>query len=268
MAIITISRGSNSRGKEVAELVAKQLGYDCISRDVLLEASERFNIPEIRLNRAIHDSPSILERLTYSKDEYITYIKAALLKYLREDNIVYHGLAGHFFVKNIPHVLKVRIIADVQERIKIEMEREKISRDEAERVIKNDDEERKKWSLSLYGIDTGNPTLYDLIIHIGKIGAKDAAGIICQTAKLDCFKTTPESQKIIDDMALVAQVKATLIKINPNIEVSVNKNNINITARLRQPDADVIARLEAVAKSVAGNRDVNVKMLPITVFTD
>ena len=92
--------------------------------------------------------------------------------------------------------------------------------------------------------------------------------IICQTAKLDCFETTPESQQIIDNMALVAQVKATLIKINPNIEVSVNNDNVNITARLRQPDADVIARLEAAAKAVAGNKSVNVKMIPITVFTD
>ncbi|MBF0303365.1 MAG: cytidylate kinase-like family protein [Desulfamplus sp.] len=268
MTIITISRGSYSRGREVAELVAKQLGYDCISRDVLLEASERFNIPEIKLIRAIHAAPTILERLTYSKDEYITYIKAALLRYLREDNIVYHGLAGHFFVKNIPHVLKVRIIADIQERVKIEMEREKISLYEAEQVIKNDDEERKKWGLSLYGIDTSNSTLYDLIIHIGRIGAQDAADIICQTARLDCFKTTPESQKIIDNMALAAQVKAALIKINPNAEVSVSNDNINITARLRQPDSDIIASLETAAKSIAGGKDINVKILPITVFTD
>lgn len=35
MAIITISRGSYSKGKEVAEKVAEKLGYECISRDVL-----------------------------------------------------------------------------------------------------------------------------------------------------------------------------------------------------------------------------------------
>ena len=38
MAIITISRGSFSKGKEVAEKVAKILGYQCISREILLEA--------------------------------------------------------------------------------------------------------------------------------------------------------------------------------------------------------------------------------------
>ena len=67
MAIITISRGSYSRGKEVAEKLAQDLGYQVLSRDILLEASERFNIPEIKLVRAIHDAPSIFERFTYGK---------------------------------------------------------------------------------------------------------------------------------------------------------------------------------------------------------
>ena len=58
MAIITISRGSYSRGEEVAQKVAQKLGYECISRDILLEASKEFNIPEIKLVRAIHDAPS------------------------------------------------------------------------------------------------------------------------------------------------------------------------------------------------------------------
>ena len=60
MSIVTITRGSYSRGKEVAERLAKKLGYECIARDILLEASEEFNIPEIKLIRAIHYSPKSL----------------------------------------------------------------------------------------------------------------------------------------------------------------------------------------------------------------
>jgi hypothetical protein len=41
MPIITISRGCYSRGKEVAEKVAKELGYQCLSREILLEASDK-----------------------------------------------------------------------------------------------------------------------------------------------------------------------------------------------------------------------------------
>ena len=102
MSIITISRGSYSRGKEVAEKVAAALGYECISREILLEASEQFNIPEIKLVRAIHDAPSILERFTYGKEKYVAYLKAALMKHVQKDNVVYHGLAGHYLPPGDP----------------------------------------------------------------------------------------------------------------------------------------------------------------------
>ena len=166
MSIITISRGSYSRGKEVAEKLAQALGYQCLSRDILLEASERYNIPEIKLIRAIHDAPSILERFTYRKEPYVAYIRAALLHQAQKDNLVYHGLAGHFLLKGIPHVLKVRIIADLEDRVKEEMKREHISAEEARRILLMDDEERRKWSKSIYGIDTGDSGLYDLVIKI------------------------------------------------------------------------------------------------------
>ena len=57
MTIITISRGSYSRGKEIAESVADRMRYECLARDVLLETMDEFHIPEIKLVRAIHDAP-------------------------------------------------------------------------------------------------------------------------------------------------------------------------------------------------------------------
>ena len=112
MSVITISGGSHSYGKEVAEKLAQKLGYECLSRDVLIEASKEFNVPEVKLLRAIRDAPSILDRFTYGKERYIAYFQTALLEHFQKDNTVYHGLAGHFFVKSVAHVLKVRITAD------------------------------------------------------------------------------------------------------------------------------------------------------------
>ena len=71
-------------GTKVAELLADRLGYECIAREVLLEASEQFNIPQVKLLRAIHDAPSIIERAIYTnKEKYIAYIQAALLRHLQ-----------------------------------------------------------------------------------------------------------------------------------------------------------------------------------------
>ncbi len=72
MAIVTISRGSYSKGREIAEGVAKRLRYECVSRDVLLEASEQFNVPEIKLVRALHDTPNTLERFIHEPGHHTT----------------------------------------------------------------------------------------------------------------------------------------------------------------------------------------------------
>ena len=49
-------------------------------------------------------------------------------------------------LKGIPHVLKVRIIADLEERVRDEMGRERIPKQEALRLILRDDQERRKWT--------------------------------------------------------------------------------------------------------------------------
>ena len=267
MAIITISRGSYSRGKEVAEKVAQELGYECIAREIVLEASEEFNMPEIKLIRAIHDAPSILNRFAYGKEKYIAYIQEALLKHLQKDNVVYHGLAGHFFVRGISHVLKVRIIADLEERIRLEMERQGISKKEASHILKKDDKERKKWSEHLYGIDTWDPTLYDLVLHIHKITVDDAADIICHVARLKHFQTTPESQKTMDDLALSAEVKAALIDTKPDIEVSADNGVVHIGTEAPLVQESIwIQKMEKIAKTIPGVKEIRIKVLPITPY--
>ena len=205
MSIITISKGSYTHGGKLAERVADKLGFDCISRDILLDISKDFNIPELKLIRAIKDTPSFLDRYTFGREKYIAYIRKAILDYLVKDNIVYHGFAGHFFVKDIPHVLKVRIIADIDERIMYMMKRENVSEAEALRIVEKVDNERQAWSIKLYGIDTWDCRLYDLTINIGKISSDDAVDMICQTVKLKAFQTTAKSQLQIEKIASEAR---------------------------------------------------------------
>lgn len=269
MAIITISRGSYSKGKEVAEKVADKLGYACVAREVLIEASKEFNISEVKLVRAIHDAPSILDRFSYGKEKFIACFQSVLLKRLVKDNIVYHGLAGHFFLKGICHVLKVRIISDMEDRVRIEMGREKISAEEALSLLKKDDEERRKWSLSLYGIDTSDPLLYDLLIHIRKIKVDDAVDLICDTAALDCFKTTSESQKAMEDLVLASEVKTTLLDIKPDIQVHVRDGIVTLGAStMRVKDPDLVNKIVRITRHIPGVKEVKMKSSHLVDWTD
>lgn len=248
MSIITISRGSYSHGREVAEKLCARLGYECVSREVILKASEHFNIPELKLARAIHDAPSILDRFVHGKERYVAYFREALLHYLLKDNVVYHGLAGHFFVTGISHTLKVRIIADVEDRIRVEKSRlHTISDEEALKTLERDDEERRRWSRHLYGIDTADPSLYDLVIHIKRMNTDDAVEIIAQAAIQPCFQTTPESRKAMETLFLASQVEAALVETMPSAKVGVENGEIVVTTTGYLADGkQLIAKVEEV----------------------
>lgn len=260
MPIITISRGSYSKGKEVAERVAGQLGYQCIAREIILKASKEFNVPEIKFAKAIHDAPSIFDRLTYGREKYIAYLQAALLKSVQCDNVVYHGMAGHFFLKGIRHALKVRIIADKSDRVQTTMAREGVSEQEAERLLKKDDEDRSRWSKHVFNIDTSDPSLYDLVIHIGKITVPDAVAIIISTAQLEAFKTTYDSQRALDDLVLAAEVKAALIDLKPDIQAVATDGKVLLGTKVSQlQEIEEVRKIEQIARSIHGVKDLEIK---------
>lgn len=259
MAIITISRGSYSKGKEVAERVAERLGYECISRDVLLEASDRFHIPEVKLIRAIHDAPSVLDRFKHGKQVFIAYIRSALTSRVAKDNLVYHGLAGHMLLQGVPHVLKVRIMADMTSRIRAEMEREGISEQEARTLLQRDDEERRRWTRSLYGVDPWDSSLYDLVIHISKLTVSDAVAFISEAALKEQFQTTESHRRKMEDLALACQVKAALV--DPFFDVGVTSDYGNVVIYTKSGDRQVNKlkkRAKELGKEIEGINNLEV----------
>jgi len=263
MAIVTISRGTYSRGKEVAEKLAKALNYECLSREIVIEASKEFNIPEIKLVRAIHDAPSVLDRFTYGKERYLAFFRAAFLKHLQRDNIIYHGLAGHAFLQTIPHVIKIRIIADLEHRIQEEMKRETISADQARYILIKDDAERHKWSMSIFDLDICDSKFYDMILHLGSMGVDEAVSIILHAIQLPCFQSTPQSRQQLDDLSLSAQVEAALVNDFPKASVDASRSNVFVNIRGSLIDEkNITLKVNRVLEKVEGINKIHVNIVP------
>ena len=261
MSIITISKGSYYHGLEVARRLAKEMGYECVSREILLDASNQFSVPEIRLVGAIKDPPSIFQRLSLEKQKYINYIRAAFLKHMRKDNIVYHGFAGHFFLKEIPSVFKVRIIASMEYRVMIVMHRENVSAQEALNIIKKIDSTRRKWSLHFYGIDTSDPDLYDAVYRIDNMRVEDVVNSIMGTVQLPCFQMTSESKKVIEDLYLEALVGASLAEQFPTTRFVSSKDGkvtVLVEATLKQKQK-MSPRIEAIICGINGVKDFEIR---------
>jgi len=216
MGIITISRGSYGNCKEIAQKLSVKLGYRCITREDLLKSSKDFNLPELELTEAIDDASSIFEKLKGGKRHYSAIIREAFLEHIQKDNVVYDGFAGQFFTKGIPNILKVRIIADFERRIKVVMRRKNIDEEEARKLLHKIDSERRKWGMSLYCIDTCISELYDIVLQINNLSTDDAVDILYGFAKGPCFQTTAESQNRINELLSAAKAYSEILSQSDN----------------------------------------------------
>jgi cytidylate kinase len=259
MPIITISRGSYFHGKSIAEKLAKKLNYTCLSRDEIIENLDEFHLPEIKLMRGLDDAFSVLDRFPHGKKRFITAIRSAILDRFLAGNVIYHGLVGHHFVRDIVHVLKVRIIADTESRVAGEMERENISEEKARYVLKKDDEERRKWAMFLYGIDLTDPEAYNLVIRIGHLSEDDAVDIIAGAAVLPSFQETDESRAALADSALSAMISKKLFDF-PHAGVVAKGGQVRITLKVPEEQSSIINdRVRPVLDSIAGIKEYVLK---------
>lgn len=248
MPLITISRGSYYHGKSIAEKLAKKLGYSCFSRDQIIENLDEFHLPEIKMVRGLNDTFSVLDRFPHGKQRFITAMRSSILQLFLAGNVVYHGLVAHHFVRNISHVLKVRIIADPADRVAGEMAREKISEDEARNILKKDDEERRRWGMFLYGIDVMDPETYNLTIRIGHLIEDDAVDIVANAASLPSFAETPASKAALADSAMEALISRKLFDF-PLAAVTAKNGQVSISLKVPEKQQHVIG--ERIGKMLA-----------------
>ena len=108
MSIITISHEAYGDGRAIAERVAAILSYRCISREVLVKASQRYGIAEAKFAAVLEEKPQHWwTEWLESRGVYPIVLQAALCELAQEGNLVYHGRAGQELLPGIRHVLNV-----------------------------------------------------------------------------------------------------------------------------------------------------------------
>ncbi len=231
MSVVIISGESHCKREEIAKEVAEALGYVCFSREVLAEASRRYSIPEEKLEEALKNSSTFLYRFSNTRTRNLAYFQAALTAALNKDNVVYCGEAGHVFVSEVSHVLSVRLMADLEERVASKVEKEGMPEKKARELLLKEGEQRQKWFLSVFGVDGMESGQFDLVINVAQIRPERAVNIIVETARDVKFQPITYSVKAMQDQELAGRVRAALIDAYPDVTVTARNGDISIKAK-------------------------------------
>lgn len=260
MAIITISRGSMSGGMAFAECLAQTLGYPSLAREVLVQAAGKLGVSEEKLRGKIEKRARFWERMTSDRRIYLIGLQSALADACIDGDLVYHGHAGHLLLKDLPNVLRVRLIAPISERIREVMERQGLNYGSARDYIRMVDEERVRWTKFVYGLDWRDPKNYDLVINLGNIAINTACAMVAAAVKLPAFATTEETRKRFRDFALECRIKVAL---------SANAKSGTVKFEVRSDDGKVEVFGEVATGGVlirqAGPSEEEVRLIAKTV---
>jgi len=246
-----------SGGKMLAEMLADKLNYRCVSREVIITAASEYGVPENKLTEAIKKSPSIFQKLTFEREQYLAYIQAILCEYSKDDNIIYHGNAGHFLLPGISHVLRVRLLAEMPYRIKSAMEQLNLSEDDAVKYIKRVDQERVKWTKFLYGKDWRSPELYDIVFNLGQADFDFVCEMIIHAVRQPAFQATSLSSKAMADLLLASKLRAALASMEnirlDLLDIHADNGTVIIGGKVKSQKLmdeilDVANKLEGVDK--------------------
>jgi hypothetical protein len=108
------------------------------------------------------------------------------------------------------------------------MKQENISSEKALYILQKDDQERRKWGMQMYGKDTWDSRLYDIVLNIKNLSVDDAVDILFDIVQKPNYKSTPESLKTLEDLALSAKIKVGLFHLATQINIQADDGKVTI----------------------------------------
>jgi cytidylate kinase len=215
MAIITMTRGSLSATARVVEKLSERLGYRALSREEAISYAEKHGIEEFRLgspNCMENQPPKLWDRHAAQRHHYLVILKAALMDFVVEGNLIYHGNLGQYILSDVPKLLRIRVDADFDSRVRFLMEERGLTRSEAEAHIADIDTRRTRWVKFLYGLDFTDSANYDLILNMAKLSPDMMADVIADLITRGNLTVNDKDRHRLRDLHLESIVQAHLVR--------------------------------------------------------
>jgi len=233
MQIICISCHSYGYGKELAEKLASELGYDHIAREDLADQATERGIPVGKLETAILKHQLITEELSIEIERFKAFITAEICKRTKKSGVVYHGRMGHMVLQGLPNVIRIRATSDEKERINRVMQRMNLNSKQAKNYIEQVDEDRCRYTKFFYNVDCNEPTLFDLVANSTNLSIENSVTALINLTRLPEFQPTPESNKKIEDLLLQSQCRLAIAEDArtrvAKVDVRAYQGNVSLT---------------------------------------
>jgi CheY-like chemotaxis protein/cytidylate kinase len=251
MSVITVFSGSFCNEEAVVRDLSAQTGYKLVNdADLIAAAGRQSGIPETKIERAFSARTSVFNKFTHERERTLAHLRIALARTLAADNLVIHGFAGLLIPRDISHVLRICLIADLKSRVATATKALQVKDNEALKLIYKQEEDRAAWVHALFDLrDPWAAELYDMVLPTDKMEPQEIADAIAQNAGSSVVRMTGRSQRAVEDFLLAAQVEAALVQEGHQVAVQAREGQVVLTINKH---VLMLSRLESELKTIAG----------------
>ena len=199
MRAVTISREYGSGGSEIAARLAQRLGWRVIDHAIVERAARALGTNQEEAEAHDEQTEGIIAQLLYdvqyidpttvasapplgaalSDEAYRAAVERVVRAAAARGQVVIVGRGSQVILAGRRDVLRVRIIAPLEQRIASVVQREGLDRHEATAQVHTKDRERTRYLEAGYQREANDVHLYDLILNLFLIDPASAVNIIC-----------------------------------------------------------------------------------------
>jgi cytidylate kinase len=169
---ICFSRKIGIGALEIAHMVAGRMDYSVVDRELLNYIASQVRLKEKTVALFDERYPGKLQEflaLTFGEkgfieNDYVKYLFRAVFAFVNLQPTIFVGRGTHFILPR-DKVLAVRIIGSKSYRVKRLVDTQAISRKEAEKKVKQADDEQRAFFKKVYNKSSAPSSEFDLVIN-------------------------------------------------------------------------------------------------------
>jgi cytidylate kinase len=258
MTVVAMTREVGSLGTEVAAGVAKRLGLEIVRSEVAANnVARRLGVAESAVLRYLEGSASLLERWQIDRRKLFHFAAEEILGLAQQGNVLIKGWGAATLLRDVPHVISVRVCAPMDFRVRVLMERHGRKdagtvRDEIERF----DAARARTLRAYFNVEQEDARLYHIVLNTERLSVDACVNAICKLAEGPRFRDTFKSRSELANKLLEAKISSALVEhisiAMAPLGLSVSVADGKVTLAGTTCSGSLRARAEKIAHASAG----------------
>nr|WP_280173511.1 cytidylate kinase family protein [Hyphomicrobium sp. CS1GBMeth3] len=208
-----MTREMGTRGGDVAAGVAERLGLTVIHHELVEhDIAERAGLSESDVHRLLEGEASLWERWKLDRTSVSRCTAQEIIELAARGNILIRGWGATHLLKDIPHVICVRITAPMVFREQVVMNRLGfVDAMRARREIERSDAAHNGTMQQLFGIDHWSEAEnYALVLNTARVPVAACVAHIAELAEEEAFCETELSRSALIDQLILARARQAM----------------------------------------------------------